>query len=96
MLKGYWPNIMLTSLMCKWGSAKSFDVVSGSTQAPPSQYTFTLDLGLVVSPILESVLAQHGQIINARRILTRGNYGTYFVCVLVTRLSLAHKVYTTK
>ena len=32
-------------LLWKWGGAKSFDVVSGSTQAPPSQYTIILDLG---------------------------------------------------
>ena len=28
-----------------WGRVKSFDVVSGSTQAPSSQYAFTFDLG---------------------------------------------------
>ena len=30
--------------MLKWEWAKSFDVASGSTQALPSKYAFTLDL----------------------------------------------------
>ena len=29
----------------KWGRAKNFDLKLGSTQAPPSQYAFILDLG---------------------------------------------------
>ena len=44
ILNGHWPN-MPSILMRKWSRVKRFDVVSGSTQTPPSQCAFTLNLG---------------------------------------------------
>ena len=39
------PSILALFFDVQRVSTKSFNVVSGSTQAPPSQYEFTLDLG---------------------------------------------------
>ena len=47
------------SLIWEWGRAKTFKVVSGSTQAPPTQYVFTPDLSRTLLSHYHSVSVAH-------------------------------------